>query len=162
MAHSVPRPEVSTGWTVKGSDLDIVAIGEDELGAEVFSRLDKSLHDRKYFYLAHPDWREELDYIVKPLSHFRGQLEFESFQDMVACKIVREAHFLYGSLPLLEKINHLLADRAIPARLDRLEETAIRNRDRAERQLLSLPEGELTDEFRALFYTIEERMEDLF
>ncbi len=161
MAHAVPRAEVSTGWTVRGSDLDIVAIGDDRAGEDIYALLDQSLHDRKYYYLAHPDWREEIDYIVKPLSRFRRQLAFRSFPDMVACKVAREGRYLYGSLDMAGRIGRLLADQSIPERLDRMEDTARRNRERAERYLLALRKGELPDRYSNLFYTTEERMEDL-
>ena len=55
MAHAVPRPEVSTGKMVRGSDLDIVVIAENDAPKESLKALDQAIYRKKHFLLVHPN-----------------------------------------------------------------------------------------------------------
>ena len=92
MAHTVPRPESSTGTMVKGSDLDIIIITADSLPDHYSTALDADVYNKKHFMLVHPDYREEIDYIIKPFSRVQEQSKFDTFEHMVACKILNEGH----------------------------------------------------------------------
>jgi predicted nucleotidyltransferase len=156
MSHLVPRPEKSTGEFVRGSDLDIIVITENDLPAESSRLLDQAIYRKKYFLLVHPDYREEIDYLVKDVNRVREQLRFDTFESMVACKILDEGMFLYGSQALFQKIKDLVVEHGIPEKLREMRAQAIGNRKLAEIRLLEL-EGKLSEgEAYHLFYTREE------
>lgn len=161
MAHLVPRPEISTGKMVRGSDLDIVAVAADDLPEEHIAALDGAIHDRKYYLLVHPRYREEIDYLIKSRTRLLEQLESGTFEGMVAGKILWEGKFLCGSAPLFQTVKKLIAERGIDMKLKALEEKAGENRARAEGCLLDLKDGLLGSEFCNLFFTREERLEDI-
>jgi len=159
MAHDVNRPESSTGAMVHGSDLDIVVIVSDEAPGELVTQLDDAIYQKKYPYLKHPDFREEIDYIVKRFSKLCEQAEFDTFQRMVACKIFDEAVLLYGSGELFAAGKALLRERGVIDRLRAMEQSAIRAREQQEQHLLATDEQALRREDLFLFYTDEESEE---
>lgn len=160
MAHANPRPEKSTGKIVRGSDLDIVVIAADEVGGEDLAALDRAIHRRKHYLLVHPDYREEIDYVIKPFSRVGEQARFSTFEDMVAGKILREGEFLHGSQRLFLGVKEVLASAGIPEKLDRMETAAWTHRRRAEERLRDLESDPVDSEFANLFFTREERIED--
>lgn len=156
MAHSVPRPEKSTGKMVRGSDLDIVTIVDDNFSQEAIEALDKAIYQEKYRLLVHPNFREEIDYIIKNISKVREQLKFHKFEYMVACKLLHEGKLLYGSQSIFQTIKDLIREYKIPQKLKEMERKAIQNRKRAEAYLLDQADGLSEKEFQKLFYTKEE------
>ncbi|MBU1692802.1 MAG: hypothetical protein KKC51_02445 [Verrucomicrobia bacterium] len=156
MAHRVPRPEKSTGEMVRGSDLDIIVVAEDDLPADAIKALDNTIFNKKHYLLVHPEYREEIDYIVKDLRRIREQMAFDTFEAMVACKIMDEGQLLYGSRSVFQTVKSLLAKHDIPARLKRLESQAVAERERAERSLLAPEEGISAEQYNHLFFTQEE------
>lgn len=156
MSHTVPRPEKSTGEMVRGSDLDIIIVVEDDLPKNLFKALDKAIYKKKHFLLVHPNYREEIDYILKNMKRVREQLRFDVFESMVACKILREGNFLHGSLSLFGKVKNLLEEFGIPQKLDEMERHALIGREAAEKHLLDLPVDSIDSESVHLFYTREE------
>ena len=156
MSHLVPRPEKSTGELVRGSDLDIIVIVENDLPVEAARMLDKAIYKKKHYLLVHPDYREEIDYILKDFNRVMEQLRFDTFESMVACKILDEGEFLYGSSSVFEAVKSLVAEHGIRERLREMETQAINSRCQAETRLLEL-EGDLSEsEAYHLFYTREE------
>ncbi|MBC7294236.1 MAG: hypothetical protein H5T84_09100, partial [Thermoleophilia bacterium] len=124
MAHRVPRPERSTGRMVQGSDLDIVVITSDDIAPELVKQLDEAILQRKHFLLVNPGYREEIDYLVKNMATVHRQLAFDTFEHMVACKILAEGEFLAGSKKLMEEVQTLLDQHGILDRLAQLEQAA--------------------------------------
>jgi hypothetical protein len=156
MSHTVPRPEQSTGQMVRGSDLDIIVIAEEGLARPLLESLDNAIHKRKHFLLVHPEYREEIDYVVKRVSKVREQLKFETFESMVACKILWEGEYLCCSRSVFEKIKRMVDESGVPGKLAALEAHAVQNRSDAETRLLE-PGRDLSDgESLHLFYTREE------
>ncbi len=156
MSHLVPRPEKSTGELVRGSDLDIIVITEADFPAAAAQTLDKAIYRKKHFLLVHPDYREEIDYILKDLDRVKEQLRFDTFESMVACKILDEGKLLYGSRDVFQAVKELVAKHGIPERLREMESQAIASRDSAVARLLEL-DGKLSEtEAYHLFYTREE------
>jgi hypothetical protein len=156
MAHAVPRPERSTGRMVRGSDLDVIVVATDELPEDALRALDSAIHRRKHYLLVHPDYREEIDYVVKRLARVREQLRFDEFRHMVASKILDEGQLLYGSEPLFRAIKGLVEESGVAQRLHDLRERAVRQRLVAEQELLdSAADGRDGEPFN-LFYTREE------
>ncbi|MDD1749313.1 MAG: hypothetical protein LUO89_05490 [Methanothrix sp.] len=156
MAHAVPRPEISTGKMVRGSDLDIVAVAEDDVPKEILKALDDAILKKKYFLLVHPNYQEEIDYLVKNIAKVREQLEFDSFQHMIASKIICESELLYGSAVVFKKIKRMVEEFGVPEKLALLEQRAKENREEAEINLLQSDVRQVDEAFLNLFYTREE------
>jgi hypothetical protein len=156
MAHDVSRPERSTGGMVRGSDLDIVVIVADDAPEDLVVQLDETIYRKKYQYLKHPAFQEEIDYIVKRFSKLAEQAAFDTFERMVACKIFDEAVLLSGSRRLFDDGQALLRDRGITDRLRAMERLAIEAGDEQEHYLLATDDEVLRREDLVLFYTDEE------
>lgn len=156
MAHDVPRPERSTGRLVRGSDLDIVVVVDDNAPGELVEELDEAIYRQKYRTLINPAVREEVDYIVKPLRRLREQTEFDTFKKMVACKILHEGMLLYGSSRLFEAAKRLLLEYGVVERLEAMEAAAVKARAEAEAVLLASGRQALEGDEQYLFYTAEE------
>jgi hypothetical protein len=159
MAHNVPRPESSTGELVRGSDLDIVVITDDAIDPAHVRALDQAIYRQKHFLLMNPSYREEIDYLIKDLAKVRQQVRFDTFEHMVACKIIREGELLGGSQRVFEEVKRLLDEHGVPARLDEMERVAAARRHEAEQILLDPPENLDNRDVLTLFYTKEESEE---
>jgi hypothetical protein len=159
MAHDVPRPESSTGKMVLGSDLDIIVITEDQFPEDFYHQLDDAILQRKHLLLVHPDYREEIDYLIKPMSKVEQQLQFDCFESMVACKIMHEGEFLMGAHGLFDDVKQRLASAGIPDRLTQMEAQAETMRQDAEETLAALTDTPKGSELHHLFYTREESEE---
>ena len=159
MAHEAPRPERSTGRMVRGSDLDLVVIMDDEAPEELTHRLDDAIYRQKYRYLINPSLREEIDYTIKTLARVREQARFRDINDMVPCKVLDEAALLYGSERLYHAAKALLQENHVQAKLAAMEREAIESRERAEKHLLDRDQDSLGGDELYLFYTSEESEE---
>lgn len=154
MAHEDPRPESSTGELVAGSDLDIIGIVSDDLPENQIEELDEKLYKEK-FRLLRTQKKEELDYLVKRFSKVLEQARFDSFENMVACKILYEGRLLHGDRKLYDSIMKVLNENSIPHKLKDLEKIAILRRKKAEQYLLK--KGKIgREEYMKLFTTSEE------
>ena len=156
MAHKVSRPEHSTGKMVRGSDLDIIIVTDDDMPAAAVHALDDAIYRKKYFLLVSPSYREEIDYVIKDLATVRRQVEFDTFEHMVACKILTEGELLFGSPRIFQTLKDMLAERGILERLGLMEREAERNRREAEKVLRERPGAETESACLKLFYTTEE------
>jgi hypothetical protein len=159
MGHDAPRSEKSTGQMVKGSDLDLVVITRDDAPEELSRLLDDRIYQEKYRHLNNPAFKEEIDYVVKPLERVREQVGFDTFKHMVSCKILHEAVLIWGSQALYDTVTNLLTERGIPAKLAALEAVAIDARAKAENRLLEIDEADLAGDELYLFHTSEETEE---
>ena len=159
MAHDVDRPERSTGKLVKGSDMDLVLIVDDLVPEDVIHRLDEAIFQEKYRLLITPHLREEIDYIIKRIDRVREQVMFNSFKHMVACKILQEGTFLYGSEKLFHRVKTLLKKHGITQKLGELEKKAHVFRKDAEAVLLQEDPERIKKESLPLFYPTEESEE---
>lgn len=156
MAHSVPRPESSTGQLVTGSDLDVIVVAGDDVPQELLTRLDQAIHRRKHYLLMSPSHREEIDYVVKRLAKVREQMAFDSFEHGVAAKILHEGWLLCGSTDVFDQVKALVLEAEVPERIAALEATAVEDRLMAEQHLLETVEDQRMGPFFNLFYTREE------
>lgn len=136
MAHRVPRPEKSSGQMVRGSDLDIIIVASDSLPDDACAALDDAIYRQKHYLLTHPDHQEEIDYVLKPMARVRRQLAFDSFEHMVACKILCECRLLYGSPFLFDDIMALVEASGVRRKLDDMQAAAETFRREAEQTLL--------------------------
>jgi hypothetical protein len=159
MAHIVPRPERSTGKLVKGSDIDLVVIVDDQTPDHLMKRLDDAIYREKYRLLISPHVREEVDYIVKKVVRIKEQIRFETFKHRVACKILHEGTLLHGSGALFREVKAMLHQTGVPDKLNELEKQAKIFRRNAETYLLHAAPEKAKDERLFLFYPSEESEE---
>jgi hypothetical protein len=153
VADTFERPESSTGRLVRGSDLDLVIVSDNDLCAEERGELDELVYHEKWHMLVLPQFREEIDYVVKDVSKVKAQLRFDSLEHMIASKILQESELLYGSADLFSHIKWLVRQSGVPDRLKQMEDKAIREREAAEMQLVMEPEPKHTQACRHLFFT---------
>jgi len=118
---------------VRGSDLDVVIVSDEEVTAAERKVLDAMLYREKWNMLVLPQFREEIDYVVKDMAKVLTQLPFDNLRHMIACKILHESELLYGSEELFARIKRLVGEFGIPDKLARMEDRAIRERETAER-----------------------------
>lgn len=159
MSHDVPRPERSTGKLVRGSDMDMVVIVGDGCGEAFMKRLDEAIYQEKYRLLVTPHIKEEVDYVVKNLSRVQEQLRFDTFKHMVACKILQEGTFLFGSEILFQRVKQMLREAGVTERLAELERKARDFRNEAEAYLLREDPQKIREDKLYLFYPTEESEE---
>jgi len=141
MAHAVPRPESSTGQLVRGSDLDVIAVAEDDFPADALAALDAAIYRKKHFLLVSPSHHEEIDYVVKHLAQVRAQLMFDTFEHCVASKILHEGEMLCGSREVFDRTKSLVEQSGVPAKLAALQRQAAQARAAAEDYLLRCDES---------------------
>ncbi len=156
MAHSVPRPESSTGQLVIGSDLDVIVVATDDFPQDLLNSLDQAIHRRKHFLLRHPGHREEIDYIIKRLAKVREQVAFDTFEHGVAAKILHEGQLLCGSARVFDEVKRVVAQAGVPERIADLEAIAVADREVAEAHLVESAADQRMGEHFNLFYTREE------
>jgi hypothetical protein len=159
MAHDVPRPERSTGELVRGSDIDLVVILNDNVPDDFIRRLDSTIYQEKYMYLKLPSINEEIDYVIKKLDRVREQARFDTFKNMVACKILQEGKLLGGSDRLHHEVIRLLQDNGVLEKLDRLQQVAIAFRNQEEQFLVQSDAKSINQEDLYFFYPAEESEE---
>lgn len=158
MAHDELRPEPSTGEIIRGSDLDIIIVTSD-LSENIIKELDHSIYEQKYYLIKSPAYREEIDYLIKDLQRVKEQMLFNSFEFMVASKILDEGIFIDGNPVLFENIKKMLRQNKIPEKLKKMEDSATIERDNAVSYLLNSTDTLTQDEYKNLFYTTEETEE---
>lgn len=158
MAHDVPRPERSTRKKVQGSDMDIVAIVDKDLPENLIRRLDDEIYREKGRLLLNPYMREEIDYIVKDLDKVSAQMRFDTFKHMVACKIMHEGAFLYGSEEIFHLVKNMLREKGIIEKIKSMEVQASSFREKAEEYLVKEDPARIK-EMTDFFYPAEESEE---
>ncbi len=159
MAHDVQRPERSTGRLVRGSDIDLVIVADEDVPEHVLKRVDELIYREKYRLLIAPHIREEIDYVVKGIERVKEQLLFDNFSRMLACKILQEGTLLYGNGSLFSRIKAMLRDSGVTERLLEMENSARTFRGEAEERLMQLPAESLSELDRNLFYPADESEE---
>jgi len=159
MAHDVPRPERSTGRLVRGSDIDLVVIVDDSVLDPMIQRLDTAIYQKKYRALISPAVNEEIDYVVKKIKLVREQVRFDTFKNMVACKILQEGMLIGGSERFYREVIQLLPGNGVLEKLDRLREAAIALRKQQEDFLVQRDADKITPEDLYSFYPAEESEE---
>ena len=87
LAHNEPREHAASGEMLKGSDIDIVVIMQDSLPEETKLQFEAELTALKSFYMRHPDYRHEIDFICKRQSVMERQFNYLDIHDKIASKI---------------------------------------------------------------------------
>ncbi len=156
MAHDEPRLCKGISKLVNGSDLDIIVIVSDDVDEEIVKDFEKNLLKKKYLYLK--IYREELDFKIKKYSDVLNDLEFDTFEKKVSCKILYESKFLDGNIDMFLEIKKELEDRGIVKTFNKMKLEAFKERMKAIDDLL---EKGKESPYYYLFESIEE-FHDLF
>jgi hypothetical protein len=159
MAHDVPRPERSTKKMVQGSDMDIVVIVDNRFPEGLAKRLDEEIYKEKCKQLLNPYIREEIDYVIKNLDRVAEQMMFDSFKRMVACKIMHEGAFLYGSEEIFLSVKGMLKENGVIEKVMAMEEQARAFREKAEKYLITEELETIKQEGLDYFFPAEESEE---
>ncbi len=154
MAHLVPRPERSTGKMVRGSDIDLIFVIEHDDGLK--DEIEGIITEAKAIYLQHPALREELDFVVNTLDHYREASSFKGVPNMISCKAALEGQHLAGSKAILQQSTDILLRAQIPRKVIKLTETAFSDRLRAMERLRKDPDVIGLPRERRLFYYSDE------
>jgi hypothetical protein len=159
MAHDVPRPERSTHKMVQGSDMDIVVVVDNRFPERLRTRLDEEIYKEKYRLLLNPYMKEEIDYVIKDMDKVLEQLNFDTFKRMVACKIIQEGAFLYGSEEIFLWVKNMLKDSGVIEKIRTMEEEARAFRKKAEEYLIKEDPEKIRKERLDFFFPAEESEE---
>ena len=159
LAHNEPREHAASGEMLKGSDIDIVIIMQDHLPEELKNQIETEMTALKSYYMRHPDYRHEIDFICKRQSVMERQFGYIDIHDKIASKIAWESMFLAGSLTLYMEIREAMTRTGVDKLIEADFDHALRDRKNAMRTLLNVPGDILDDETRSLFYFSQERVE---
>ncbi|MFA7706632.1 MAG: hypothetical protein WCX91_05995, partial [Candidatus Omnitrophota bacterium] len=150
MSHNREREERSTGTLVKGSDLDILAIVDESLFEKSpDADIDNRLYDAKWFLLKNS--REELDYIIKPLTRIYEYRDNVDPKDTIAVKIIAESKFLCGDEQLYAKVKAAIRESPWQEILDANFQTARQRRKSLVGEIIESPVADWSNENRKEF-----------
>ncbi len=156
MAHDEPRVCKFYSKLVNGSDLDVVVIFSDDVDEEIVKDIERDLLNKKIFYLK--VYREELDLKIKRFSDIMEDMNFDTFERKVACKILYESKFLDGNIDMFLEMKRELEKRGIVKFFEKLKTEAFKERMLAIKDLL---ENGRNSKYYKLFESVEE-FHDLF
>lgn len=158
LGHNEPREIEALGEIVKGSDLDIIIV-HDGLSDQDVSQIEDRMLAAKNYLLRSSVLRQELDFIVKPISRMFDQFAYKTIQQKIASKIVYESLFMGGSVSLYSSIMEELRHRGVQDKILRDFDKGLADRSEAISQLLRTNPEELDANARSLFYFSQERIE---
>lgn len=161
LAHETKRIHSDLSVEVNGSDIDIVIVTNNEAPPQKIAQIESQLLTTKKVYLMNPDIREELDFIVKPISTMLGQLEYKDIHQKIASKILYESYFLMGRLDIYQTLIGHLKISGTWERIEQDFKTALGRRKETIDKILNLaPDASINDEeVASLFFASKERLE---
>ncbi len=158
LAHREPREVASIGEMVNGSDIDIIIV-HDGLPDEYIELIDTEMMSFKLYYIRHPDYREEVDYICKSKPTMFGQLAYQNIDQKIASKIAYEAIFLAGSVELFAEIKNQVEASGTQDLIERDFLHGLEDRKQAMHTLLNVDADKLDKNTESLFFFSQERVE---
>ena len=158
LGHNVPREQAVSGRMVAGSDIDIVFVQDGWADADV-KKLEDIVSRNKYYYLKHPDHRQEVDFICKSVDTMCDQFTYGDIHEKIASKIAYEGQFLGGSVALFQYIQDQMTMRGARAKIEADFQIAVDDRSRAVTELLKFDGRALDPDTESLFYFSQERIE---
>ena len=158
LGHSEPRAVPSIGQMVNGSDIDIIIV-HDGLPDDVIKEIDDVILASKNYYLRHPDYVQEVDYVVKGMDKMMAQFGYQDIKDKIACKIVFESLFLAGSVSLYDRVLEKLEWTGARKKIQEDFEEGLASRAATIRELRDVTPKDYDENTRSLFYFSQERVE---
>ena len=159
MSHAEERPSSSTGENMSGSDIDIVVVYGPSADESDLDLLDKHLTQRKVQFMRDSRHRQELDFIIKPIDRVVSQTAYSTIDQKIACKIIAESMFAWGSTSLYMRLRHLLDQYEVSGKIHQDFQEAITERASAVDVLLHNHPKEISEQVKGLFYFSQERVE---
>lgn len=158
LAHREPREVTAIGEMVNGSDIDIIIV-HDGLPEDILELIDREMMSYKVYYLRHPDYREEVDYICKSKTTMFGQLAYQTIDHKIASKIAYEAIFLAGSVELFAEIKNQVEASGTQDLIERDFLHGLEDRKQAMHALLRVDSSQIDANTESLFFFSQERVE---
>ena len=161
LAHDTVRQHSTMNVPIRGSDIDIIIINNLEADPQRIADIGTELLKIKRIYLASPDIREEIDYIVKPIGRMIDQLTYQDIHQKIASKILYESYFLMGRVDIYQS---LLRHLTVSGARDKIEsdfDSALLERKQTIGKIMGLShlESEQDGNVNSLFYASQERLE---
>ncbi len=158
LAHREPREVAAIGEMVNGSDIDIIIV-HDGLSDASIALIDQEMMSFKNYYLRHPQYREEVDYICKSKETMFDQLAYQNIDQKIASKIAYEAISLAGSVELFAEIKNQVDAAGTKDLIERDFLYGLEERKQAMRTLLSTDASQIDKNTESLFFFSQERVE---
>jgi len=161
LAHDTERKHPTMDTPIRGSDIDIVIVNNLEADPEKIKRIEEELLKIKRQFLATPDIREELDFIVKPMGRMLDQLQYGDIHQKIATKILYESYFLMGRIDIYQALLVHLEMTGARGKIEADFEIALTERKQTIGKILKLPllEAGKDDNVNSLFFASQERLE---
>lgn len=161
LAHDVPRKHVETGVTVHGSDIDLVLVHNHKADTDAVEAMEAHLLKTKHRYLMDPGVREELDFVVKPVSRMIDQFAYDDIPSKIACKVLYESQYVFGDVGIYDALLANLKLSGVTAKIEADFATALSSRKDTYAHLLEVADvaNPLDPDTASLFYFSQERVE---
>ncbi len=158
LGHAEPRLVKDQGIMVNGSDIDIILV-HDDIDEAVIEGIDRAMLQAKAYYLRHPAYRQEVDFICKSKARMTGQFRYGDIHEKIASKIAYESMFLAGSVELYGEIKDEMERCGVNGLIEADFAYGLADRKRAMRELLKADPDALDTNTESLFYFSQERIE---
>ncbi|HBB55965.1 MAG TPA: hypothetical protein DCZ49_07255 [Hyphomonadaceae bacterium] len=158
LGHSEPREVESIGEQVSGSDIDIIIL-HDEAPAADIQKVDALMTRQKSYYLRHPSFRQEIDFICKSKHKMYDQFHYATIHEKIASKIAYESIFLAGSVALYAEVKDRMQSSGVNRLIEMDFEHGLLDRKTAMKRLLNADPTALDREMESLFFFSQERVE---
>lgn len=159
LAHEEPREAHDLGELVKGSDIDIINIYDDDLDPEIIKKAEETMLAKKHMLLKQPSVREELDFIFKPYSRMETQFSYKDIREKIACKILYESLFVAGSLEVYSRLKDDMRKAGVDKKIEADFEQAMEERKSAIKKIMSGAHDPHDANTQSLFFFSQERLE---
>lgn len=159
LGHDEPREVEEIGQLVKGSDIDIIIIHDDDIDPAVIEKVENEMIKSKNFFLRHPEHRQEIDFICKPRSKMFSQFNYRDIHEKIASKIAYESLFVAGSVQFYMEVIQQLEFSGVKAKIESDFRRAAAGRRAAMKTLLEAAPDNLDEDTESLFFFSRERLE---
>ena len=162
LAHDEPRVNQQLGVTIKGSDIDIIVVHDNEMPEDVLKDAEKQILAYKFRAMKDPSLAQEIDFLFKPVRKMLSQFSYADIHQKIACKILYESFFLYGRLDLYENLKTEMEFAGTVKRIENDFNKALEGRKETVANILSLEDfdpSNLDPDIQSLFYFSQERLE---
>lgn len=154
MSHREKRRESSTNILVRGSDIDLVFLIDDD---DLY--LKNQIEDRilyfKYIWLKHPRIQEELDFIVKTPTDIKNQLNMRSVKDIIAAKVLYESQMLMQQKNIVDRVQDIMDSSNAKELLSEIEERSNKEREELDYKIYNGHISSTDDIDTSIFFSTE-------
>ena len=161
LAHDTERRHATLDVPIKGSDIDIVIVANQEANPEKMEKIGGELLQIKHSFLVNSDIQEELDFIVKPMARMLDQLEYRDIHQKIATKILYESYFLMGRVDIYQALLRHLEFSGALAKIESDFEIALTERRQTIGKIMKLSHMDAgkDENVNSLFFASQERLE---